>query len=328
MQGNFSEWLSDFFHTSRDDPVAAFVNAARGINSGLFFTITSRYPLGTNIYERDWDLLIVLDACRVDAMRTVADEFDFVDSVDSIWSVGSSSHEWLCKTFTNDHLPAIRETGYISTNPNTPPTFRDGIRPPRSYSIPFMWADWDVVDEADFKLLRQIHKHDYEDLFATVDPELVTDHAIHAGRAHDFDRLIVHYFQPHRPYIAEAFPEERPVTATEDHPWSALRDGSADRDEVWELYLDNLRLALASVQRLLANTSAEDVVITADHGDLFGELGLYGHPEGVAHPNLKKVPWVETTATDERTSTPQVDIDRQEGTTVDVEAQLDHLGYI
>jgi membrane-anchored protein YejM (alkaline phosphatase superfamily) len=138
--------------------------------------------------------------------------------------------------------------------------------------------------------------------------------------------MIVHYFQPHRPYIADALPAERAVTDIEDQPWAALRNG-ADKETVWELYLDNLRIALQSIQRLLENTAAETVVITADHGDLFGELGQYGHPEGVAHPNLKKVPWVETTATDKRTSTPQVDVERQE-TTVKVEDQLQHLGYL
>jgi hypothetical protein len=97
--------------------------------------------------------------------------------------------------------------------------------------------------------------------------------------------------------------------------------------EVRELYLDNLRLALRSVERLLENTDAETVAITADHGELFGELGAYGHPEGVPHPNLKKVPWVETTATDERTSDPDVDIARQESG-AEFEEQLRDLGYL
>jgi hypothetical protein len=326
MHTNVMGWAKDLVENAKEDRKHALLRATRGLHNGLFYTITSRYPLGTNIFERDWDLLIVLDACRLDAMREVAPEFDFIESVDSIWSVGSSSHEWLCKTFTRDYLDQIRETAYISTNPHTPATFQDGALPPYSYPIPVMCADWDVVDEADFKLLRQIHKHDHEDLFTTVGPDLVTDHAIHAGREHDFERMVVHYFQPHRPYIAHALSAERAVTDIEDQPWAALRNG-ADREDVWELYLDNLRMALRSVERLLENTAAERAVITADHGDLFGEFGLYGHPEGFAHPNLKKVPWVETTATDERTSTPQVDVDRQEAA-IDVEDQLKHLGYV
>jgi len=303
------------------------MNAVRGAHNGFFFSVTSRRPFGTNVFDRDWDLLVVLDACRVDAMREVAPEFDFIDSVDSIWSVGSASHEWLCKTFTTDHLDTIRETAFVSTNPHVPRTFREGEFPPGTYSIPLMLADWKVVHGDEFLTLRHIHRHDYEDCFASIPADLVTDHAIQVGRAHDFGRMVVHYFQPHRPYISAAHAEDRPVTDLEDHPWDALRAKTATKQEVWELYLENLRYALRSVERLLDNVDADTVAITADHGDLFGEFGLYGHPEGFVHPNLKKVPWVVTNATDTHENDPSVDVQRQE-LEVDVEGRLRDLGYL
>lgn len=34
-------------------------------------------------------------------------------------------------------------------------------------------------------------------------------------------------------------------------------------------------------------------VITADHGEAFGEGGNYGHPEKSIHPVLVEVPWFE-----------------------------------
>jgi len=327
MHIDIRQWLSDLVRAPPGDRTYAALNAVRGLHNGLFYTVSSRYPLGTNIFEREWDLLVVLDACRVDAMEAVAPEYDFIESVDSIWSTGSSSHEWLCKTFTGDHIDEIRETIYLSSNPNAPPTFEDGVRPPRSYAIPLMWANWDVVDRNAFKLFKQIPKPDYEERYATLAPDVVTDHSIHAGRTHEFGRMVVHYFQPHRPYIADAHPEKRAVNDIEDQPWEAIRNGIATKGEVWDLYLDNLRLALDSVERLLANIDAERVVITADHGDLFGEFGMYGHPEGFLHPNLKKVPWVETTATDEKTSTPTIESEREESKR-DVEKQLEELGYI
>lgn len=55
-------------------------------------------------------------------------------------------------------------------------------------------------------------------------------------------------------------------------------------------------------------------MITADHGDLFGEFGQYGHPEGFVHPNLNQVPWVETTATDEETSVLSFDTENTRST--------------
>lgn len=33
-----------------------------------------------SIWDREWDLLIVLDACRLDLLRSVENEFDFLQS--------------------------------------------------------------------------------------------------------------------------------------------------------------------------------------------------------------------------------------------------------
>lgn len=326
MHVDIKHWVDSLVQNAEKDWKYSVMNAARGLHNGVYFTITSRHPFGTNIFEREWDLLIVLDACRVDAMREVAPEYEFIENVDSIWSVGSSSHEWLCKTFTGQYLDEIRDTIYLSTNPNTPPTFEDGKRPGQSYSIPLMWADWDVVGEEDFQLLWQLPKADNEIAELSCPPDHVTDYAIHTGREHECERMIVHYFQPHRPYVANAYRERRPLTEDEREPWKRLRTGRASKADIWDHYLDNLRLALDSIERLCRNTDAEKVVITADHGDLFGELGAYGHPEGFAHQNLKKVPWVETTAVDKRCSTPEVDTESEQSKR-DVQKQLLKLGY-
>lgn len=330
MQHDITGWL----RTLTDNPPEGYESGLKyflgGAYNGLYFSLTSRYPLGTNVFERDWVLLVVLDACRVDALEAVAPEYDFLDEVDSMWSVGSSSHEWLCKTFTETYADQIAETAYLSTNPHTQPTFTDGARPPRKYAVPIMWADWDVVDESQFKLLRQIpHDHDYDEFFETLPPDIVTDHAIDVGRTVDTDRMIVHYFQPHRPHIAGAYRGARPITPTENHPWEAIQNGDATKAEVWENYLDNLRLALDSIERLLENFDAKTVAITADHGDLFGELGQYGHPEGFIHPALKKVPWALTTATDNRTSTPAINTKNEsEPSRPEVDERLEQLGYL
>lgn len=301
-----------------------------GAYNGIYFSLTTQRPLGTNVYDREWDLLIVLDACRVDALREVAPEFEFIDAVDSIWSTGSSSHEWLCKTFSKKHADEISETVYFSTNPHTQPTFEDGKRPPRKYITPVTWADWNVVDRSQFKLLKQFSRHHrYEDHFDTIPPNVVTDQAISAGRRLDFERMILHYYQPHRPHVAAAYREQRDITDAEDHPWEAIQRGELSKEGAWENYLDNLRLVLGSIRRLLDNVDAERVAITADHGELFGEMKQYGHPEGIPHPDLKKVPWALTSATDHETSTPRADVTEQaEPSKADVEDRLEHLGYI
>jgi hypothetical protein len=303
------------------------MNALRSAFTGGYFTLTSRFPLGTNVFEREWDVLLVLDACRLDAMRAVAPEYDAIEAVDSVWSVGSASHEWICKTYTEEYRDTIRETALISTNPFVPQVFEDHVYPPDTYTVPVTWPNWRVVEQDDFAHLRQLHEHDHSEHFTPPPPAFVTDHAIDVGRTHDPDRMVVHYFQPHTPYIAGAVSEERPTTDAEDDPWRAIRDGRLSADAAWELYLDNLRLVLDSIERLCRNVDAETVAITADHGDLFGEWGAYGHPEGFLEPNLRRVPWVEITATDERTSHPDVEYE-EEGIDVNVENRLEELGYV
>jgi len=36
---------------------------------GLWYTLTSRLTVGTNLYKREWDVAVILDTCRVDALR-------------------------------------------------------------------------------------------------------------------------------------------------------------------------------------------------------------------------------------------------------------------
>jgi hypothetical protein len=275
----------------------------------LWNTLTSRHPLGTNIFERDWDVLIVLDTCRVDALRKMKKEFDFIKSVDRILSVGSQSAEWMLNTFTNDYKKEIKDTVLVSGNIWSYRILRERLHEHTDQSAhPYLncskYADWDVVREDDFLHVDQswqlkdtygsLHQEGY------AAPHIFTDRAIHLGRRYDFDRPIVHYSLPHLPYIAMALAEDRSLYDYEkDFKPSLKKDTSLQK--VRESYHENLRLVLKYVERLLHNIEADDVVITADHGEAFGEWGFYKHPFGLPHPSTKVVPWCETTAVDNNT---------------------------
>lgn len=328
MHTDIRGWIEDFRRSlATESTYLAIMGALQDLYNGLFFSLTSRRPLGTNVFTRDWELLLVLDACRVDAIEEVAPEYDFIDAVDSIWSVGSSSDEWAAKTYTTDYLSKIRETLLVSTNPLVLQALREQKYPPVGYSVPLMFADWDVVDENDLGEFLHIGEHHYKKYDLPPSPELMTEHAIKAARRFDFGRTIVHYMQPHIPHGAAAYAEERPPTDLEADPWQCIRNGAVDREDVWENYLDNLRITLDSIEILLKNIDAEKVVITADHGDLIGECGAYGHPAGFVHPAVKKVPWVVTSASDEGTRSPDIELPRRQSDT-DVEDQLRTLGYL
>lgn len=304
-------WLRESVASIREQPARGALEAGFAAYLGLWHTLATRLEPGTNVYEREWDALVVLDACRVDALRAVADEYPFVGSVGSIRSVGSSSHEWMAHTFTGEYRGEIRRTAYTNPNGFSELCFLDGEYPPRR-TVPFGSFDWDVVEAAEFGLLDINWQRGHDPELGIVAPRFMTDRGIHIGREVEFDRLVVHYYQPHVPYLARAVAEDRPTTPLESDPWAQLRQGEATREEVWDLYLDNLRFVLNDVALLLTNLDADRVAITADHGDAMGELGAYGHPEGLPHPKTRRVPWVETSATDEETYQPR---------------RIDDLGY-
>lgn len=288
--------------------------------------ITSRIKFGTNVYEYDWDLLIVLDACRVDTLREVADEYEYIDSIDTIWSVGSQSDEWMAKTFTSEWREEIAKTRYLTGNGHTEYVFENRDYPPTNNTIPFDFSAWKTVDESSFYEIENVWRTNHDEKYGVVLPSTLTDYAIVAGRDGGHDRMIVHYMQPHLPYIGKALTEGRSPTEIERRGYELLEEGTATRDEVYPLYRETLRAVLDEVAVLLENVDAEKAVITADHGEAFGEGFAYGHPEGFLHPTVKRVPWIELTATDERTRDPDVDDSGKEE--IDVKDHLRDLGYM
>ena len=294
------------------------------VEAGLL-GLSSRAPMGTNVFEKEWDLLVVLDTCRYDALAGVQGEYGFLDGVGSIWSVGSSTREWSANTLTNAHHAEIARTAYVCGNGRVRQTL-EGAEVMQSEMASRVTA-WDTVSPSDFATFDTVPGYAPREPYGgLVTPDVVTDRAISVGRSRSHDRMIVHYIAPHNPYRANAIRENRDILDREHRPFDWLADGG-DREVVWESYLDELRWALEYVEVLLGNVDAERAVITADHGDLFGHLGLYSHPTGVPHPALRRVPWAETTATDEGTYEPHLSPPDSLGIDGELQSQLERLGY-
>ena len=100
-----------------------------------------------------------------------------------------------------------------------------------------------------------------------------------------------------------------------------------DKEQLREDYRKNLEYVMDSVEKLGENLEGRTVV-TADHGNAFGEFMIYGHPEGMLLPSIKNIPWVSTSAVDRGTfnSTGKHVGDGEEKT--DIESHLDDLGYL
>ncbi len=270
------------------------------------------------VFEADWDLLVVLDACRADLWaETVSLDGDLPVGTTRL-SPGGTSTEWLDAVLGRP-AAALSSVGYVTANP---------------------YSD-DHVDGDALGHLREVWRDAWDDDLGTVPPRPVTDAAVRAGRERDLDRLVVHYMQPHFPSVAddsgdgddrddhedgialEAF-GDRPLSV-----WEDLRFGRRSRADVWAAYRANLRAVLDDVRLLLSNVDADRAVITADHGNAFGEWGIHGHAAGLALRPLREVPWAATTATDEGGYEPSAAASEADRTAApdDVADRLESLGY-
>jgi len=264
------------------------------------------------VYEQDWDVLVVLDACRPDLFAEVAPEYEFTSEFQSIRSAGSNSEQWLEETFSPRFAEEMAQTTYIVGNP-----FSDTH-----------------LDPTDFAVLDELWRHAWDEDIGTVPPEPLTETAIYRWRNGDHDRMIVHYMQPHFPSIPK--PDHQSGIDLNDvgdgwsSVWEMLRRGEADTEEVWNAYRANLEHVLDSVGELVTSIDADQVVVTSDHGNAFGSWGLYGHPPAPIDA-VRQVPWCETTArnvSDRNVDTPSWVSEGADRLDSGTEKKLKDLGYI
>jgi len=280
---------------------------------------------GRNVFEEEWDVLLVVDGCRLDLFEEAVRDGAFsFERGESIWSLDSMTRAWMQKTFVESYAAKIERTHYICGNPFSS----------------------EAIDGERLASLDEAWRYHWDDEAGTIHPRPLTDRAIAHGRErgrHESERLLVHYMQPHWPFlrapetsagqgldIEGIVGESEQYQAWENDPndvWERLRRGTVSEEEVWAGYLDNLRLVLRDVELLLENYDADRVVITSDHGNAMGEWGIYGHPLHMPLAVLRRVPWVETSATDERTHEPDSRHLESQSVSADVAAKLDQLGY-
>lgn len=254
---------------------------------GKLFTL--RHVLndsGQNILDEEWDLCIVLDACRADLMHEFIGEYDFVDGA-TTRSVGSATFEWMPKIFCSKR--DFSDVTYICANP---------------FSEEFL-------EPSSFARLEEVWKTQWDSNLGTVPADAVTDIAISIGREYSPSRLLVHYMQPHVPFVpsdwstgpqVDEFSSANASSGLDE--FEQLEDRIRTEEQVWSGYRNNLGYALESVSLLLSNFDAERAVITSDHGNAFGEWGFYGHPT-VPIDCLRTVPWCVTVAEDENSYYPE-----------------------
>ncbi len=262
------------------------------------------------VLDADWDVLVVLDACRADVFQDVVEQERFDDfPVGNVrTSPASSSQEWLTNVFRTASDTALKHLAYVTGNP-----YARELDTTRFAHIDHVWRDgWD--DER-----------------GTIPPSPITDRAIARWRQDDLQRMVVHYMQPHFPSLSDDIDDGIALDTFGEAPlsvWNDLRYGHLDIDAAWAAYRGNLEVVLGEVESLVNNLAADRVVITADHGNAFGEKHIWGHPSGVHLPCLREVPWSVTSGVDRETRSASIpDPSANQPDKATVEDRLAQLGY-
>ncbi len=270
-------------------------------------------PDGLDIFKQDWDNLLILDACRYDLFESV---WDFEGELRPVVSRGSATPEFLRGNFRGRTL---HDTVYVTTNP-------------------MYQRHADEIDVSFHDVINLWTGDTWNDEHETVLPEVVTEEAVKAQEKYPNKRLLVHYMQPHYPFIGSDVTFDKGHVGTDEPEglttWMQVMAGEVDieRDELWDIYQENLKIALPHVYELVEALLGKSVV-TSDHGNMFGErsspipIQEWGHPPGIWTEELVKVPWLEISNPVRKTITADPPTDTSTDST-QTEERLRSLGYL
>ncbi|MDB2276556.1 hypothetical protein PM022_18945 [Halorubrum ezzemoulense] len=274
---------------TKDRLIRAFKNPQlflRGLNRAYHRRggLRSENPAGIDVFDEDWDTLVILDACRYDMFEKVN---HIEGELTAKESKASSTTECLHSNVDNRYL---RDTVYVTANPQ----------------LERNRENWDV----DFyEVINVWLDEGWDKETGTVLADTMTEAAITVHEQFTQKRLVDHYMQPHYPFVPSdtkldkdhlASIETSKDDATGENVWAQKFIGELDqsRSEFWDVYNTNLEYVLKHVENLLTEVTGKTVV-TSDHGNYVGEraspipIREYGHPRGMYDDVVVTVPWLE-----------------------------------
>lgn len=269
---------------------------------------------GADIFEEQWDNLVILDGCRFD---TFMSRNHLEGNLESRISSGSTSWEFLQSNFQGRKL---HDTVYVTANPH-------------------LYRLESGVFHAVVDLLEY-----WDDDIQTVSPADVVAAGKKVKLEYPEKKYIFHFMQPHYPFLGKTGQtinhrghEEKADDPKLDQPniWDTLqwgKDPTVTETKVWRAYKENLDIVLDHVEELLDILNGQ-TVITADHGNLIGDrlrpipVRGYGHTGGSRSPELVTVPWHVIESDTRRRLTVEPPDEVRTPDESEVTEQLTALGY-
>lgn len=265
---------------------------------------------GMDVMLEDWDNLVILDACRYDYFEV---QNSIAGSLFSRISRGSKSWEFMQENFAGEHFP---DTVYVSANPYISRLDDDVF-----FAVDALTDEWDEE-------------------IGTVLPGDVVSAAHEANNEHPDKRLIVHFMQPHRPYLGETADQLRDRVDLIGYKnegdglqvWGAAKERKVSTSEVRTAYSESLDIVLSHANTLIEELDGKSVV-TSDHGEMLGEKLLpfssriWGHSEGFSTLHLRRVPWLTVPAEHRRSIQAEESTEPAQLEESELADRLQALGY-
>lgn len=286
-----------------------------------YFTRFAR-PVGEPLVEKDWDNAILLDACRYDLFAEVLGDHDLPGELERRTAVQSGTPGYLAENFGGD---TFHDIVYVTANP---------------------YVQTELPTDT-FHAVEHVWKDDWNEAEGTVLPEAVCERALAVAETYPDKRLLVHFNQPHTPFIGECRLESRGMNAIRKTaldetgpdprerrrtPFERLGAGDLTHEQVWNAYRSNLERAWESVETLLTELAGLTAV-TSDHGNALGErawpfpIRVYGHPLGILIPALINVPWHTYQNGNRKDIVSEPPTGSDDSVDTDIQERLRMLGY-
>jgi len=267
---------------------------------------------GIDFIEEDWDNLLILDGCRYDLFQDVN---DIEGQLSAVRSNASSSQEFFRNNF---HGRRLDDLVLFSANTSINRT------------------------DAEFCDIYRLWETLWDERTGTVPPSDVTEFVLDHERDYRDKRIVVHYMQPHMPFLMSVDGEikRHPVSGNyASKPdgadiseelsgtpwWDQLEQGEISHQETWAGYRETLEVSLPYVEKLVDSLPGK-TVISADHGNAFGENDVFGHPSHIFEDVVVTVPWLEIEGERKNIKSSESVVSTKEST-VDKE-KLRALGYL
>jgi hypothetical protein len=304
-------------------------------------------PRNSPVYpmEEEWDVLIILDACRFDYFERAHPNY-LTGKLEKGISPATCTPDWLKRVFTGWYDDCV----YVSANPFV-------CNFPSQLLSKWQLAQTHFQARQHFPNIVEAWHTGWDSKLGTVHPSSVNRVALDAMSGMPGKRCIVHYMQPHYPYLCyDGFKfrkrnENRIAWLTRRSLIKLFGTETGNRvakfiapteeevvarkvglDALRRAYELNLQIVLGYVAKLVDFLEGK-VVITADHGELLGEEAKCGHPCNAGNiPLLVEIPWLEMRAQRKYSLDELATTQRGETLTerddAQIQSQLRALGYL